>query len=84
MKDEIFIPGSDIVIAQSMKPETTVCMCCGKTFSIEPICEQPLCNKCYPVAVKMLFSGIYDDMTAKELRNAVRNKVLEAENETGK
>ena len=83
MKDEIFIPRTGIVIAKSMKPETTVCMCCGKTFPINSLCEQPLCNKCYPVAVKMLFSGIYDNLTAEEFRNAVRNKTLEAENETG-
>jgi hypothetical protein len=81
MKDEIFIPGTGIVIAQSMKPETTVCMCCGKTIPINPLYKQPLCNKCYLVAVEMLFSGIYDDLTAKEFRNAVRNKVLEARNE---
>ena len=84
MKDEIFIPGTSIVIAQSMKPKTMICMCCSKTFPIEPLCEQPLCNKCYPVAVKMLFSGIYDDLTAKEFRNAVRNEVLGTVNETGK
>lgn len=70
-------------IVQVFEAKKTFCMCCGKTFTVQPDIEQPLCINCYPIAVKMLFSGIYDDLTAKEFRNAVRNKVLGAENETG-
>lgn len=66
----------------NIKPKTVICKCCQKTFTIEPYIEQPLCNKCYTTAVKMLFSGMYDDLTAVEFRNAVKKGVLEAGNET--
>ena len=62
----------------NIKPITVICKCCQKTFTIMPYIEQPLCNNCYTTAVKMLFSGMYDDLTADEFRNAVKKEVLEA------
>ena len=75
---------NDVICIRIPDKKEVVCKCCNKTFIIQSYVDQPLCNKCYTTAVKMLFSGMYDDLTTEEFRNAVKKEVLEAGNETGK
>ena len=72
---------NDITV-QNIEPVEKVCKCCNKTFMLLPFIEQPLCNRCYPIAVKMLFSGLYE--STAEFRQVVKKEVLEAGNEKEK
>lgn len=58
------------------KTITKKCPCCKKEYLLMPGMEQPLCDKCYNVAARMLFSGIYDDLSSKEFKDAVQKEVL--------
>lgn len=80
MNKVLCFSNSDITVTQNIGPKEKECPCCGKKFYIEPFVEQPLCNACYKISVKMLFSGNYDNLTATEFKKAVREKILEGGN----
>ena len=82
MKDVMSINHNEVTV-RNIEPVEKVCKCCNKTFMLLPFIEQPLCNRCYQTAVKMLFSGLYDDLSAAEFRQVVKKEVLEAGNEKG-
>lgn len=83
----------DIIASNRMEKITKKCPCCNGSFETNNYIEKPLCNRCYSVAMKMLLSGMYDDLSAKEFKAVVKKEVelqeikdagiLEGQNETG-
>lgn len=65
----------DITVSNRMEKISKKCPCCNESFETYNYIEQPLCNRCYSVAMKMLFSGLYDDLSAKEFKAAVKKEV---------
>ncbi|MBO7517634.1 MAG: hypothetical protein J6T31_00830 [Methanobrevibacter sp.] len=64
----------EILISKTEEIEK-VCPCCNNKYKLSPLIEQPLCNRCYDVAMKMLFSGLYDDLSASEFKMTVKKEV---------
>ena len=65
----------EIIASNRMNKITKKCPCCNISFETYDYIEQALCNRCYSVAIKMLFSGLYDDLSAKEFKMAVKKEV---------
>ena len=65
----------DIIASNRMEKITKKCPCCNGSFETYNYIEQPLCDRCYGIAMKMLFSGMYDDLSAKEFKAAVKKEV---------
>ena len=60
------------------KEETRKCLCCGRTFEVNPFIVQDFCNGCFLVVARETFKAD-DNMTLKELKEKIK-KELEVEN----
>jgi hypothetical protein len=55
--------------------EYRVCLCCGERFFAPRTIEQPLCKKCYEIAVKELFKKENGELKISDFREKVKELV---------
>lgn len=52
-----------------------VCPCCGKEFSLLRTVDQPVCDKCFAIAVKELFRKENDGLKILDFKEKVKGMV---------
>ena len=73
MKQQITQPTTIQII--KFKKEKRCCLCCGKTFEIEPYVVQDFCDRCYPIVCRAVFNDFNSNLTCTELINKIKKEI---------